>query len=116
MMPLSLLAGRTVLTIKKGPDNKNVLTFFFNFVGNLNILCRYIVKGTIKKFTGRGWGPKFSMGLQSFFSGWERGGVQLLISKETYVFCYFSGGGGGGPNPSSRNVDLDVWHNFIDLV
>ena len=28
--------------------------------------------------------------------GW--GGVQILISIETYITCDFSGGGGGGPD------------------
>ena len=31
-----------------------------------------------------------------FFGGGGVGGVQILISIETYITCDFSGGGGGG--------------------
>ena len=72
-----------------GPDNKNVLTFFFNFWGNLNILCRYIVKGTI---------IMSRVGVFFFSSGWERGGgCCCLFLRKPMAFAIFQGEGGSKP-------------------
>ena len=60
-------------------------------------------------------GSKFSMGLQSFSSGWEWGEFNCLVLRKPMAFAIFQGGR-LGLNPSSRNDDLDVWHNVIDLV
>ena len=44
---------------------------------------------------GGGGGATFYLFI-FFFGGGGVGGVQILISIETYITCDFSGGGGGG--------------------
>ena len=39
-----------------------------------------------------------------FFGGGGWGGVQILISIETYITCDFSGGGGGGGGPNHLSL------------
>ena len=39
--------------------------------------------------------------------GWGLGGVQILISIETYKTCDFSGGGGGGGGVRTTYPSLD---------
>ena len=90
----------------------------YNFWGNLNILCRYVVKGTLI-ISRVGVGSKIFNGVAEFFQWVGEGGVQLLIPKETYVLCYFSGGGGGGgvrtPHPAMLfwmyGIILLIWFN-----
>ena len=48
----------------------------------------------VETFIGGGGGCNFL--LFFFFGGGGLGGVQILISIETYITCDFSGGGGGG--------------------
>ena len=39
-----------------------------------------------------------------FWGGGGWGGVQILISIETYITCDFSGGGGGGGGPDHLSL------------
>ena len=72
----------------------------------VGFFCSYIIFFTVQKgrniYRGGGGG-----GVQLFiiiiifffFLGGGLGGVQILISIETYITCDFSGGGGGGSGP-----------------
>ena len=42
-----------------------------------------------------------------FLGGGGLGGVQILISIETYITCDFSGGGGGGGGVRTTYPSLD---------
>ena len=72
--------------------------------------CNYIIFFTVQKGRNiyRGWGGGCNFLLLFFFcwggGGW--GGVQILISIETYITCDFSGGGGGGGGGSGPPIPL----------
>ena len=51
----------------------------------------------VETFIGGGGGCNFLL-LFFFGGGGGWGGVQILISIETYITCDFSGEGGGGPD------------------
>ena len=59
----------------------------------------YGSKGS-KHLSGGGGGCNFLLFIIIiiFFFWGGAGGVQILISIETYITCDFSGGGGGGPD------------------
>ena len=55
----------------------------------------------VETFIGGGGGGGATFYYYFFFLGGGEGGlggVQILISIETYITCDFSGGGGGGPD------------------
>ena len=52
---------------------------------------------------GGGGGCNFLL-LFFFLGGGGWGGVQILISIETYITCDFSGGGGGGGGPDHLSL------------
>ena len=60
----------------------------------------YGSKGS-KHLSGGGGGCNFLLLFLFFFGGGGVGGVQILISIETYITCDFSGGGGGSPDHQS---------------
>ena len=53
---------------------------------------------------GGGGGATFLFIFFFFFWGGGLGGVQILISIETYITCDFSGGGGGGGGGGVRTT------------
>ena len=71
----------------------------------VGFICNYIIffygsKGSKHLSGGGGGGGGCNFLLLFFFlggGGW--GGVQILISIETYITCDFSGGGGGSGPP-----------------
>ena len=89
--------GRPDSNNRKKTSDKGVYCCFF---------CNYIIFFTVQKgrniYRGRGGGGG---GLQLFIifffggGGGGVGGVQILISIETYITCDFSGGGGGSGPP-----------------
>ena len=66
-----------------------IRVFFVGF-----FFCNYIFLRfkRVEPFIGGGGVQLFFV---LFFRGGGVGGVQILISIETYITCYFSGGGGG---------------------
>ena len=65
----------------------------------VGFFCNYIIffygsKGSKHLSGGGGGGVQLFI---IFFWGGGLGGVQILISIETYITCDFSGGGGSGP-------------------
>ena len=64
----------------------------------------------VETFIGGGGGGGWCNFLLSFFFFWGGGGlgglggVQILISIETYITCDFSGGGGGGGRGGVRTT------------
>ena len=57
---------------------------------------------------GGGGGPQLFIIIIIFFfwgGGGLGGGVQILISIETYITCDFSGGGGGGVRTTYPSLD-----------
>ena len=81
---------QTQITEKKHSDKGVYCWFFCNY-----IIFFYGSKGSKHLSGGGGGGCNFLLLL--FFFGGGVGGVQILISIETYVTCDFSGGGGSGP-------------------
>ena len=74
------------------------------FVG---IFCNHIFLRfkRVETFIGGGGGGGatfYYLLLFFFFFFW--GGVQILISIETYITCDFSGGGGGGGGPDHLSL------------
>ena len=64
------------------------------------ILYFFTVQKGRNIYRGGGGGPTFYYYFFFFFfggGGGGVGGVQILISIETYITCDFSGGGGSGP-------------------
>ena len=59
----------------------------------------YGSKGSKHLSGGGGGGATFYYYFFFFFGGGGVGGVQILISIETYITCDFSGGGGGESGP-----------------
>ena len=61
----------------------------------------------VETFIGGGGGATFYFFfILFFFGGGGVGGVQILISIETYITCDFSGGGGGGGGGSGPPIPL----------
>ena len=86
---------QTQITEKKNSD-KGVYCCFF-----ATILYFLRFKRVETFIGGRGGGGGVQLFIIFFFflGGGGVGGVQILISIETYITCDFSGGGGGGPGP-----------------
>ena len=78
---------QTQITEKKTLIRVFIVVFFCNY-----IIFFYGSKGS--KHLSVGGGCNFLL-LLFFFGGGGVGGVQILISIETYITCDFSGGGGG---------------------
>ena len=97
--------GRPDSNNRKNSD-KGVYCCFF---------CNYIIFFTVQKGRniyrgggGGGGGATFYYYFFFFFWGWGGwGGVQILISIETYITCDFSGGGGGGGGVRTTYPSLD---------
>ena len=82
--------GRPDSNNRKKNSDKGVYCWFF---------CNYIIFFTVQKGRKRG-GVQLFIIIFFFWGGgglggWG-GGLQILISIETYITCDFSGGGGGG--------------------
>ena len=65
----------------------------------------YGSKGS-KHLSGGGGGGATFYYYFFFFGGGGVGGVQILISIETYITCDFSGGGGGGGGGGPDHLSL----------
>ena len=92
-------AGGVQTQITEKNSDKGVYCCFF---------CNYIIFFTVQKgrniYRGGGGGGGGCNFLLLFFFFWV-GGVQILISIETYITCDFSGGGGGGVRTTYPSLD-----------
>ena len=70
------------------------IVFFF-----ATILYFFTVQKGRNIYRGRGGGRNFLLFFFFLGGGGLGGGVQILISIETYITCDFSGGGGGSGPP-----------------
>ena len=64
----------------------------------------YGSKGSKHLSGGGGGGVQLFIIIFFFLGGGGWGGVQILISIETYITCDFSGGGGGGGGPDHLSL------------
>ena len=71
------------------------ILYFFTVQKGRNI---YRGGGGVGGGGGGGWGVQLFI-IIFFWGGGGWGGVQILISIETYITCDFSGGGGGWSGP-----------------
>ena len=81
--------------------------FIVGFLQLYYIFSRFKRVETFIGGVGGGGGCNFLLLLLLFFffGGGGVGGVQILISIETYITCDFSGGGGGGVRTTYPSLD-----------
>ena len=72
--------------------------FIVGFFATILYFLRFKRVETFIGGWGGGGGATFYYYYFFFFFWGGVGGVQILISIETYITCDFSGGGGGGPD------------------
>ena len=95
------------------PDSNNrkktlIRVFIVGFFATI-LYIFYGSKGSKHLSGGGGWGGATFYYYYYFFlggGGGGVGGVQILISIETYITCDFSGGGGGGGGGSGPPIPL----------
>ena len=100
IVPPPLLADRNRGRGRPDSNNRKKKTLIrVFFVGFFLQLYFFTVQNGRNIYRGGGGGCNFLLLLLFFFFFWGGGGfggMQILISIETYITCDFSGGGGGG--------------------
>ena len=81
--------------------------FIVGFFATILYFLRFKRVETFIGGGGGGGGGGATFYLLFFLGGGGLGGVQILISIETYITCDFSGGGGGGGGVRTTYPSLD---------